>query len=117
MRSFKGQRKFIESHRMVDLTPYNISEGGFPFFTSYPILLTSNKGRRVVVTTTLMDTTYEIENPKSDIEAFRALEELNTKVCNNGGIFCLNWHNTSQYWGNWPLRKYCYRNVVNVLDT
>ncbi len=116
LRSFETQRSFIGLNKMIDLTAYNLSVGGFPLFTSYPILLGGKNTRRVSLATTCMDTTFEIETPMSDCDAINSVRQLFSLVKQNGGIFCLNWHNTSIYWGNWPRRRFNYQNVIRILN-
>ena len=116
LRSFESQRSFIGLNKMIDLTAYNVAMGGFPLFTSYPILIGYENSRRVSLATTCMDTTFEIETPMSDHDALNSVRELFSLVKQYGGVFCLNWHNTSQYWGNWPMRKFNYQNVIQILN-
>ena len=116
LRSFPEQRKFISRKRLIDLTPYNVIRGGFPLFTSYPLLLGDEQGSRVILSTQVMDTTFEIENVLSDKDALGRFSYILKQAKMYGGVFCINWHNTSQYWGRWPRREFNYKKIIDLLN-
>ena len=116
LRRSRASDSFISKHKLIDLTPYNISHGGFPNSTAYPILRTNKYGDSILTLgTNFMDTTFEIENPSSDEYAFEKFDQYLSLVKSTGGIFCFNWHNTSMFWGRWPRREFNYDNIIKRL--
>lgn len=114
-RSYSLDEQYMDQC-LIDLTPYDLFEGGFYLPTSYPISLYSEQhGKNLFsLNTHLMDVTYHFSGlPVSKIET--RIDAMLRPVKKYGGVFVLNWHNTSFFWGDWLAAKFNYRFLTELI--
>lgn len=103
----------------VDLSPYISSHPGFIMGTSKPFnfkIFKDSKATNInVLPTTFMDTSLVINQKRNEKYFFSKLRTLALEVQNYGGVFVLNWHNTSFDWAHWIGRTHYFEKTIKIL--
>ncbi len=105
----------------VDLSPYISSTPGFIMGTSKPFNFKIFKDGKAIniktLPTTFMDTSLVINQKRNEKYFFNKLKSLALEVRNYGGIFVLNWHNTSFDWAHWIGRTHYFEKTIRILKS
>ena len=116
LRTSSITNSFCNENDLIDLTPTNREGIGFYLPSSYPVYMFNQKSENgcFIINTHYMDVSLHFTDLTFDEKLTKFLTVLDA-VHTYGGIFTLNWHNTSRYWGRWPLDKFNYQYVCNLL--